>query len=238
MTAAERALRERLVRTFRGWLGWGEQNGRYLDILAVYNRQRPLPRGYAMQAGDEWCAAAVTAAGIAAGLADIILPECSCSAMIALYQAAGRWVEDDGYVPEEGDILLYCWSDTGRGDCLGAPNHVGVVCGVAGRTITVIEGNKGGKVATREIAVGGRYIRGYCLPDYAGRAARDEGGGRKEDAMEIYHWFADMPDWARASAEKAYQKGLLAEDPQSHAVNVYASNLQALVWLDRLGLLD
>ena len=93
-------------------------------------------------------------------------------------------------------------------------------------------------MATREIAVGGRYIRGYCLPDYALRAARDEGAGRKEDAMELYHWFADMPDWARGSAEKAYQKGLLAEDPQSHAVNVYASNLQALVWLDRLGLLD
>ena len=32
--------------------------------------------------------------------------------------------------------------------------------------------------------------------------------------------------------------GLLAEDPQSHAVSVYASNLQPLVWLDRLGLLD
>lgn len=61
---------------------------------------------------------------------------------------------------------------------------------------------------------------------------------KEEDTMELYHWFADMPDWARASAEKAYKKGLLAEDPATHAVSVYASNLQALVWLDRLGLLD
>ena len=136
---------------------------------------------------------------------------------------------------------MYRWDDGANyaaADNTSSPNHVGVVAEVNGRVMTIIEGNKGQKVATRSLFVNGRYIRGYCLPDYALRAARDEGGGRKEDAMELYHWFADMPDWARASAEKAYRKGLLAEDPQSHAVSVYASNLQALVWLDRLGLLD
>ena len=83
---------------------------------------------------------------------------------------------------------------------------------------------------------------GIC--DFLGVAVEEAPGvpaapeEKEEDTMELYHWFADMPDWARASAEKAYKKGLLAEDPQSHAVSVYASNLQALVWLDRLGLLD
>lgn len=60
---------------------------------------------------------------------------------------------------------------------------------------------------------------------------------KEEDDMERYHWFEDMPDWARPSAEKAYRKGILRADG-SGAVNVYEVNLQPLVWLDRLGLLD
>ena len=47
-----------------------------------------------------------------------------------------------------------------------------------------------------------------------------------------------MPDWARPSAEKAYQRGILKADAKSGAVNVYECNLQPLVWMDRLGLLD
>lgn len=60
----------------------------------------------------------------------------------------------------------------------------------------------------------------------------------EEEEMKIYHWFADMPDWARESAEKAYRLGLIRADGQSGAVSVYETNLQALVWLDRLGLLE
>ncbi|MEQ2454976.1 M15 family metallopeptidase [Flavonifractor hominis] len=60
----------------------------------------------------------------------------------------------------------------------------------------------------------------------------------EEDKMQIYHWFKDMPDWARPSAEKAYNKGVIKADAQTGAVNVYETNLQAIVWLDRLGLLE
>ena len=62
--------------------------------------------------------------------------------------------------------------------------------------------------------------------------------GEKEEEMKIYHWFTEMPDWARESAEKAYKKGLIHADEKTGAVNVYEVNLQALVWFDRLGLLD
>ena len=60
----------------------------------------------------------------------------------------------------------------------------------------------------------------------------------RNGAEKIYHWFADMPDWARESAEKAYRKGIIKADSDSGAVNVYEVNLQTIVWLDRLGLLD
>jgi N-acetylmuramoyl-L-alanine amidase CwlA len=62
-------------------------------------------------------------------------------------------------------------------------------------------------------------------------------GREEEKSMTVYHWFADMPDWARQSAEKAYQKGILSADATG-AVSVYEVNLQALVWMDRLGLLE
>ena len=62
--------------------------------------------------------------------------------------------------------------------------------------------------------------------------------GEEEDEMKIYHWFADMPDWARPSAEKAYRRGIIKADAKSGAVNVYECNLQPLVWMDRLGLLE
>ena len=60
----------------------------------------------------------------------------------------------------------------------------------------------------------------------------------EEEEMKIYHWFTEMPDWARESAEKAYKKGLIKADEKTGAVSVYEVNLQALCWLDRLGLLE
>ena len=88
--ATELELRNKVVSIMRGWLGWSEANGKFKAIIDLYNTQRPLPRGYAVQYDDEWCATTVTAAGMAAGLHDIILGECSCSKMIELFRGAGR----------------------------------------------------------------------------------------------------------------------------------------------------
>lgn len=170
----ETELRQSVVDVMRGWLGWTEANGKFRRIIDLYNTQNPLPRRYPVKYSDEWCAATVTAAGMAAGLQDIIYGECGCGKMIALYEARGLWVEDDAYIPYPGDIIMYDWDDSGLGDNRGNPDHVGVVEQVVGGTITIIEGNKGGAVARRKLAVNGRYIRGYCTPDYAGKAKEDD----------------------------------------------------------------
>jgi peptidoglycan hydrolase-like protein with peptidoglycan-binding domain len=94
--------------------------------------------------------------------------------MIALYQAAGHWMEDDDYLPEPGDVIFYDWEDSGTGDNRGASDHVGLVYRVDGDLITVIEGNCGNQVATRTIWRDGRCIRGYGLPDYAAAAAAEQ----------------------------------------------------------------
>lgn len=212
----ELELRNNVVDVMRGWLGWSEANGKYRAIIDLYNTQRPLPRGYAVQYDDEWCATTVTAAGMAAGLSDIILGECSCSRMIALYQAAGRWQESDAYRPQAGDIIMYDWQDTGAGDNTGAPDHVGIVEKVVGNIITIIEGNKGEAVARRTMAVNSRYIRGYCLPDYASKAESEV-----EEIMTYDQWKAfmdqyrtelrdnDSGEWSKEAREWAVNAGIV-----------------------------
>ena len=166
----EKQLREKVVRIMQSWLGYNETNGNYKRIIDIYNRHKPLARGYAVQYNDEWCATAVSAAFIQAGLTDIAPTECSCSKMIELYKAKGCWKEADDYVPKAGDVIMYDWEDKGVGDNTGAPNHVGIVAALNGTSLTIIEGNKGQAVAYRAMTVNGKYIRGYCLPDYASKA--------------------------------------------------------------------
>ena len=167
----EAALREKVVAQARSWLGRNEADGSHKEIIDIYNTIRPLPRGYKLTYKDKWCAGNVSAVAQACELTEIIFPECSCSRMIALFQKAGRWMENDAYVPSPADILFYGWADSGKGDYTGAPDHVGIVESCDGKTITVIEGNYCDSVKRREIAVNARYIRGFGLPDYAGMAA-------------------------------------------------------------------
>ena len=228
--ATEQELRQSVVNVMRGWLGYSEKNGKFRSIIDLYNTQKPLPVGYKVKYTDEWCAATVTAAGIQAGLHDIILGECSCSRMIALYQAVGRWMENDAYRPQPGDIIMYDWDDTGAGENKGAPEHVGIVAEVNGNTLTIIEGNKGQAVATRTMAVNGRYIRGYCLPDYAGKAESED------DDMTYYKTINDVPNDYRPSVQKLLTKGVL-KGYGNGEINVSEDFCRTMTVLDRLNLL-
>lgn len=174
----EKQLRQKVVGIMQSWLGYSEANGKFKEILDIYNNHKPLPRGAKMLTTYEWCAATVSAAFIKAGLADIGFKECSCSKMIDLYKAKGRWMESDSYKAAVGDVVMYYWKDGtnyATTDCTAAPNHVGIVAEISGNSMTIIEGNKGEKVATRTLQVNGRYIRGYCLPDYASKATVGQG---------------------------------------------------------------
>lgn len=220
--ATELELRNKVVNVMRGWLGYSEANGKFKAIIDLYNTQRPLPRGYAVQYDDEWCATTVTAAGMQAGLEDIIFGECSCSKMVEKYQAAGRWMETDAYKPQPGDIIMYYWKDGANyatTDCTGSPNHVGIVEQVVGNTITVIEGNKGEAVARRTLSVNGRYIRGYCLPDYTRKVEEDEDMDQNTfnkmfaTAMDNYMKSLqdnDAGDWSEKARKWAEENNLIS----------------------------
>ena len=170
----ENELREKLCETARGFLGRREDNGSHREIIDLYNTIQPLPRGYRMTYQDPWCAAFVSAVGKKAGLESILFAECACDPMIALYQKAGRFEEQDSAVPRPGDLIFYDWQDSGVGDCRGSSDHVGIVLELSGNLIRAIEGNKSDAVGLREMHIDARYIRGYGKPDYLGLADAPE----------------------------------------------------------------
>lgn len=170
MTEAE--ARSKVVSTAKKYLCCKESDGSFKRIIDIYNGHKPLARGYAVQYTDEWCATYVSAIAILCGYTDIMPTECSCSKMIELHRKLGQWQESDSYTPKPGDIIMYDWQDSGAGENTGAPDHVGIVVSVSGSYMQIIEGNKGEAVAYRNMKVNGRYIRGYCLPDYASKATK------------------------------------------------------------------
>lgn len=158
--------RKQMVEQAQKWLGKNEKDGSHKEIIDIYNKRKPLPRGYKVKYTDSWCATFVSAVVIALGYDYDIPVECSCGKMISLAQNAGIWVENDAYIPMPADIILYDWGDKGIGDNTGWADHIGIVEKVENGVITVIEGNFNNAVARREIAVNGRYIRGYITPKY------------------------------------------------------------------------
>ena len=186
----ETQLRTWVAGIAKGWVGLKESNGSHKLIIDTYNNHKPLARGYKVKYTDAWCATTVSAVFIKAELTDIAPTECGCGKMIDLYKAKGRWKEADDYTPKVGDVMMYDWQDSGKGDNTGAPDHVGIVVSVSGKTIKVVEGNKNNAVEYRTMAVNGKYIRGYCLPDYVSKATATEpkttkGGNTVEVTLNV-----------------------------------------------------
>lgn len=166
----ENELRQKVVDTASAWLGTNEGTARHAEMLNIYNAQRPLPRGTRMLAYWPWCAAFVSTVSLQCGMRDIMPTECGCPGMVRLYQEIGRWTENDAYTPSPGDVVFYDWQDTGYGDNVGQPDHVGIVVSCTDGMMTIIEGNCDNAVKLRQIAVNARYIRGFGCPDYASKA--------------------------------------------------------------------
>lgn len=211
-------------------LGQKESNGTHRAIIDRYNAQAVLPRGYKVAYTDAWCATFVSVVALEAGFEKIMPTECSCPQMVALYKALGCWVENDAYVPKPGDIIMYDWQDSGISDNQGTPDHVGIVVSVNGNDIEVIEGNINNAVGYRSIPVNSRYIRGYCVPDYANICDdSDEKGG-----TAMYQKIENIPDWASGTVKKLVDRGLLLGDGDGN-LNLTGDMVRILVILDRAG---
>ena len=161
----EREIRKQVAAKAASFVGVAEGSARHHSIIDQYNAHKPLARGYAVKYSDAWCATFASFIAIALGHTDIVPIECGCEEQIKLFAAKGRWVENDAYTPAVGDYIFYDWDDNGAGDDTGSADHVGIVESVNSSTITVVEGNNSDVVKRRTIAVNGKNIRGYGVPD-------------------------------------------------------------------------
>lgn len=203
-------LRNEVVEQAKKDLGAKQYSERHKAIIRDFNRIPGM--GSWMTTNYAWCAAAVSVWGFRAGMTDYMFPSASCNDMIRKYRAAGRWVENDDYRPQPGDVIMYDWEDSGSGDDTGEADHTGIVETVQGAFLTVIEGNKNNAVGRRTLLIGGRYIRGYCVPDYA-RAA----GEKQEDPKEWHTWTKNL----QRALNRSYHAGLVVdgkEGPKTDAV--------------------
>lgn len=201
----ELELRQKLVSTAKAYLGCKEADGSHKKIIDIYNAHKPLAVGYKVQYTDAWCSAFVSAMSILCGLTDILPTECGCGRHIDLFRQLGEWVENDAYVPQAGDVIFYSWNDSGYGDCTTGASHVGIVTACDGKNITVIEGNISNAVGYRTLAVNGRYIRGYGVPNYAKHADKQ---GEEETEMR-YQTIDDVPAWSKQETQELIDLGAL-----------------------------
>lgn len=175
MTAAKE-YRKKLVKTALEDLGAKEGGKRHKKIIDTFNKVKP--DGWAMTYKAPWCAAAVSSWAIeafGAKKAEHYFPlSANCETIIKKAKKLGVWKEKDSYKPTAGDWILYDWQDSGKGDDKSSPDHVGLVQKVGEKFLTVIEGNKNDAVEQRRIAINGKYIRGYVVPNYAAMAPKKE----------------------------------------------------------------
>lgn len=185
MTAAKE-YRKKLVKTALEDLGAKEGGKRHKKIIDTFNKVKP--DGWAMTYNAAWCAAAVSSWAIEAfgsEKAKKFFPlSANCETIVKKAKKLGIWKEKDAYKPTAGDWILYDWQDSGRGDDKSGPDHIGLVQKVGEKFFTVIEGNKNDAVGQRRIAINGKYIRGFVVPDYAGMAPKKKEAAKKTPAKK------------------------------------------------------
>lgn len=174
--ATANELRNELIKDAESFLGAKQGSAKHKDLINIFNEVKP--DGWAMTYSAYWCAAFASACAIKAfgiSQAKKYFPlSANCGTIVSKAKSMGIWTESDAYIPDPGDWILYDWDDSGRGDNVGGPDHVGIVEAVTRSKITVIEGNKSKAVGERELSINGRYIRGFVVPKYSAMATREK----------------------------------------------------------------
>ena len=162
--------RKKIIRVAKSYEGCLKYSWKHEELVSIFNTVKP--NGYTAHLSDPWCAIAITAWAIKAYGRERAKKYFPLSAgvpdMVNKAKNLGIWIEKDKTVPMMGDWIVYDWDDSGKGNCKGSPDHVGLVIEVRNTSFLVEEGNKGkeSRCGVREMAFNGRYIRGFIRPEY------------------------------------------------------------------------
>ena len=202
--------RQKVVDLVKSWEGKKESNGTHKSIIDIYNGYKgKLPRGLKMQYDWSWCACTWSALAIKLGYTAIMPIEISCGYLIDAAKKMGVWKENDGYIAQPGDAVLYDWDDSGKGDNTGWPDHVGTIIEThkSAGYFVVMEGNYSDSVKKRTLSINGKYIRGFITPKYDNNTVsepkKEAGKDVKTIAREVIAGTWGTGDERKKSLEKA-----------------------------------
>jgi lysM domain./uncharacterized protein conserved in bacteria (DUF2272) len=181
--------REQIINTAIRYNGMPFQGGSHKTLIDEFNKHRP--DGWAMTYTANFCAACASAIAYLCGVGDVYPCSANVGTIVAKAKNMGIWVENDAYVPSAGDWIIYAWNDSGRGDNVTGASHVGIVVSTGGGYINVFEFNIGNRHSTgyRKIAVNGRFIRGFVVPNF-----------------QTYGWIQNEHGWWFKNKDGSYPK--------------------------------
>mgnify|MGYP001078487134 CR=1 FL=1 len=202
--------RQKVVDLVKSWEGKKESNGSYKSIIDIYNGYKgKLPRSLKMQYDWSWCACTWSALAIKLGYTAIMPIEISCGYLIDAAKKMGVWKENDDYIAQPGDAVLYDWDDSGKGDNTGWPDHVGTIIEThkSAGYFVVMEGNYSDSVKKRTLSINGKYIRGFITPKYDNNTVsepkKEAGKDVKTIAREVIAGTWGTGDERKKALEKA-----------------------------------
>lgn len=147
------------IKQAQSYLGIVQGSPKHQELIAAYNRVKPLPQGYAVKLSDQWCDIFVTVIADQTGLSAQIGRECGVKRHVDIFKARGIWLGRT--TPKRGDIVTYDW------DKDGWPDHIGIVTAIHKGSIQTIEGNTSGhRVAEQIYHSQAAIIHGYARPKY------------------------------------------------------------------------
>lgn len=139
------------------YIGTLERTRAHKEIIDYYNAHTS---GYNLTYHDAWCAAFVSYVWLNCGAANPPL-ECSCTRM------RNKAIRANQYIPKTPTLnaaVLYDWDND------NVINHVGIISGIKGNTLSVIEGNYRDAVRVRTIRKDDKRIAGYIVVPHNGNA--------------------------------------------------------------------
>lgn len=172
-----------------------------------------------------WCAMFVSWCANQAGIPTNIIPKfASCSWGVNWFKDADLWQDSKyyggDYIPKKGDIVFYRNSGSAS-----VSDHVGIVIGVNGEYLNVIEGN-----ATNESCceyktnssrtLSNKYVIGYGTPRYIITDPDNNGGETVEEPTTFENWIVGTADYLSLRESYSTSSARLESIPMGTSLEV------------------